>query len=91
MKIATILVNKKETACIVTQYGYIPITLINQKYDKNWPNTLFSILTKQKLDEIKNWFYEKRNTILKNRDEIELTPRRISVFLMANLIALFRP
>ena len=66
MKISTILVDKKETACIVTQYGYLPIPLINQRYDKNWPKTLFGIITKQKLYEIKNWFYEKRNTLLKN-------------------------
>lgn len=58
MKIATVLYNSQNSACIVTDFGYLPILLINQKFNKNWPKDLFDILNEDCLDEIKKWFYQ---------------------------------
>ena len=33
MKIATILLNGQEVASIATDYGYLPIPLINQRFN----------------------------------------------------------
>ncbi len=66
MKIATVLYNSQNCACIVTDFGYLPILLINQKINKNWPKDLFDILNEDCLDEIKEWFYQ--NSISSSRE-----------------------
>jgi len=56
MKIATIVLDKQEVASIVTDFGYLPIPLINQRYNKDWPCDLFKILTEDLLEDIKEWY-----------------------------------
>ena len=56
MKIATIKYNSQPTASIVTNFGYLPLPLINQKFHKDWPIDLLSILTNECLEDIKQWF-----------------------------------
>ena len=56
MKIATIILEKEEVAAIGTDYGYLPIKLINEKFNKNWPPKLFDIINNQILNEIKDWY-----------------------------------
>ncbi len=56
MKIATIQLDGQEVASIMTDYGCLPITFINQHFNKNWPHDLFSILTEERLEEIKDGF-----------------------------------
>jgi len=63
MKIATILFEEQEIASTVTGYGYVPIPFVNQRFRKNWPHDLFSILTEERLDEIKRWFYENYDSV----------------------------
>ena len=58
MKIATIHYNSQTCASIITDFGYLPLPLINQKFHKEWPLDLFSILTNECLDDIKYWFYQ---------------------------------
>lgn len=57
MKIATVQYQSQTSACIVTNFGYLPIPIINQNFNKDWPQDVFTILTKDILDEIKEWFY----------------------------------
>jgi len=56
MKIATIVLNNKEVASILTEDGFLPIQNINQRFSKNWPIDLFNILNEDKLEDIKNWY-----------------------------------
>jgi len=56
MKIATVLFEDQEVAGIATDYGYLPVPSINRRFKRNWPHDLLSILTEDKLDEIKGWF-----------------------------------
>jgi len=56
MKIASIHFDGNEIACIVMDEGYLPIPLINQRFQKDWPVDLLSILLDEKLEEIKEWF-----------------------------------
>jgi len=56
MKIATIVLDKQEVASIITDYGYLPISLINQRYNKDWPYDLFKLLTEDLLEDIKEWY-----------------------------------
>ena len=56
MKIASIQFGNGEAACIQTDQGYLPIPLINQQFQKDWPEDLLSILCDEKLAEIQDWF-----------------------------------
>lgn len=56
MKIATIVLEKQEVASIVTDHGYLPISRINQRYNKNWPTDLLQLLTEGLLEDIKEWY-----------------------------------
>ena len=68
MKIASIQLDRGEVACLKMDQGYIPIPLINQRFKKDWPVDFLSILTEQKLEEIKDWFQIKRG---ENPDEFD--------------------
>jgi 2-keto-4-pentenoate hydratase/2-oxohepta-3-ene-1,7-dioic acid hydratase in catechol pathway len=56
MKIASLHLDRGEVACLKTDQGYLPLPLINQRYKKDWPVDLLSILADEKLAEIKEWF-----------------------------------
>jgi len=56
MKIASIHFDGNEIACIKMDERYLPIPLINQRFQNNWPVDLLSILLEEKLEEIKEWF-----------------------------------
>jgi len=58
MKIATIKYNSQPTASIVTNFGYLPIPIINQKFHKEWSVELYDILANGYLEDIKHWFYQ---------------------------------
>ena len=72
MKIATILLDGQEVASIVNVYGYLPISFINKRFDKNWPHDLLSILTKKKLEEIKRWFYQNSDSLSQEFEELSI-------------------
>ncbi len=67
MKIASLQFDKGEVACLKMDQGYIPIPLINQRFNKDWPVDFLAIIAEQKLEEIKDWFQITRD---KNQDEI---------------------
>jgi 2-keto-4-pentenoate hydratase/2-oxohepta-3-ene-1,7-dioic acid hydratase in catechol pathway len=56
MKIATILFNNREVSSIVTENGYLPVSIINQRYNKNWPLNLFDLMNENLLEEIEEWY-----------------------------------
>ncbi len=62
MKIATILFNSQEIASILTDFGYLPMPSINEKFNKKWPQDLLRILAEVSLDDIKGWYYQNNIT-----------------------------
>ncbi|MCJ7717524.1 MAG: fumarylacetoacetate hydrolase family protein [Anaerolineales bacterium] len=72
MKIATIHLDGKEVASIVTNFGTLPIPIINQQFNKNWPHDLFSILSEEKLEEIKSWFYQNNDILSQEIEELSI-------------------
>ena len=72
MKIATILLDGQEVASIITDYSCLPIPFINQRFNKNWPHDLFSILTEEKLDEIKKWFFQNSDSLSQELEELSI-------------------
>jgi len=72
MKIATVLLEEQEVASIMTDYGYLPVSAINQRFNKNWPHDLFSILAEDKLDEIKGWLCENRDSLSRELKELSI-------------------
>ena len=72
MKIATILLDGQEIASIITDYGYLPMPFINQRFNKDWPHDLFSILTEERLEEIKRWFYQNSDSLSQELEELSI-------------------
>jgi len=72
MKIATILLEEKEVASIETEYGFLPIPVINQRFNKNWPLDLFSLLSEERLEEIKRWFFQNSDSLQKEFEELSI-------------------
>ena len=72
MRIATILLDGQEVASITTDYGYLPIPFINQRFNKNWPHDLFSILAGERLEEIKRWFYQNSDSLSLELEELSI-------------------
>ena len=79
MKIATILLDGQEVAGIITDYGCLPIPFINQRFNKNWPHNLFSILTEERLEEIKKWFYQNSDSLSQELEELSI-PKKLIQF-----------
>ena len=77
MKIATILLDGQEVAGIITDYGCLPIPFINQRFNKNWPHDLFSILTEERLEEIKRWFYQNSNSLSQELEGLSILKKLI--------------
>jgi len=77
MKIATILLDGQEVASIVTDYGYLPIPFINQRFNKNWPHDLFSILIEERLEEIKRWFNQNSDSLSQELEELSILKKLI--------------
>lgn len=77
MKIATILLDGQEVATILNNYGYLPIPFINQQFNKNWPHDLLSILTEEKLEEIKKWFYQNSDSLSQELEELSILKKLI--------------
>ena len=79
MRIATILLDGQEVASIITDYGYLPIPFINQRFNKNWPHDLFSILAGERLEEIKRWFYQNSDSLSLELEELSI-PKELIQF-----------
>jgi len=58
MKLATIRLNGKEVAAILTEHGFVPLPYINKYFEKNWPEDILGLLVERALDRLNNWFEE---------------------------------
>ncbi|SFM78397.1 fumarylacetoacetate hydrolase family protein [Thermodesulforhabdus norvegica] len=58
MRIAAIKRQDAEVAAILTDFGFLPLPSVNDRFGKEWPVDILGILTEGKLDEIKSWFSE---------------------------------
>jgi 2-keto-4-pentenoate hydratase/2-oxohepta-3-ene-1,7-dioic acid hydratase in catechol pathway len=63
MKIAAILLDRQEVASIITDHGYLPIPLINQRFNKDWPYDLLNLLTKELIEDIREWYHNDIETL----------------------------
>jgi len=63
MKIASVHLDGEEIACLKIGEGFLPIPLINQRFQKDWPADLLSILLDETLAEIKEWFHLNRGNL----------------------------
>jgi len=77
MKIATILLDGQEVATIIHDYSCLPIPLINQQFNKNWPHDLLSILTEERLEEIKRWFYQNSDSLSQELEDLSILKKLI--------------
>jgi 2-keto-4-pentenoate hydratase/2-oxohepta-3-ene-1,7-dioic acid hydratase in catechol pathway len=77
MKIATILFDRREVAGIITDYGCLPMPEINRRFNKNWPHDLFSILSEERLEEIKRWFYQDSGALTREFKELSILKKSI--------------
>lgn len=60
MKLATVVIKGQEVACIRTEWGFIPLTRINQRLGIGWPEDTLTILCDGLLNEIKSWYDQLR-------------------------------
>lgn len=60
MKLATILYNQQPCASILTDFGILPVPVLNQNFNTNWPEDLFKILTDGQLDPLKQWYAQNK-------------------------------
>ncbi|MDR3562594.1 MAG: fumarylacetoacetate hydrolase family protein [Negativicutes bacterium] len=56
MRLATIVLRDAEEAGLIVPAGVIPVASVNQKFGKNWPVDIFSIIQSGALDDMKTWF-----------------------------------
>jgi 2-keto-4-pentenoate hydratase/2-oxohepta-3-ene-1,7-dioic acid hydratase in catechol pathway len=77
MKMATILLDGQEVAAILTDYGCLPIPFINRRFNKNWPHDLLSILTEERLEDVKRWFYQHNGSLTQELKELPILKKSI--------------
>lgn len=56
MRLATIFLNGRETAAVVTERGLVPVAAVNTLCNKWWPTELFEILRIGALDAMRSWY-----------------------------------
>jgi 2-keto-4-pentenoate hydratase/2-oxohepta-3-ene-1,7-dioic acid hydratase in catechol pathway len=78
MKIASIHLDGDEIACIKMDDGYIPIPLINQRFQKDWPADLLSILISDKLQEVNDWFQINSDNLSTDFKELSISDESVS-------------
>lgn len=77
MKMATIVLDRQEVACIMTDDGCMPIPLLNKRFNKNWPDDLFGILVDERLEEIKKWYYENSDSLSHESERLAVPGKSI--------------
>jgi 2-keto-4-pentenoate hydratase/2-oxohepta-3-ene-1,7-dioic acid hydratase in catechol pathway len=77
MKIATIVIDEQEVAGIITDEGCLPLPAINDRFKKNFPHDLYTILEQEALESIKSWFYQNHLTLAGELKEITIPEEKI--------------
>lgn len=55
MRLATVKLNGKEAAAILTGDGVLPIEVLNEKLNQDWPIDLYQLIETQKLESFNSW------------------------------------
>lgn len=81
MRLATIKLEGKEVASLVTEKGMIPISTLNEKLNKKWSSDMFQIINSEDLDDMKKWYVsggreeaEEMEDYAISRNEVKLAP-----------------
>lgn len=77
MKLASVLLDGQEAAGIITDSGCLTIPSIKDRFDKNWPDDVLSILSRGKLEDIKKWFYQNCETVFQNEMDLFIPKEKI--------------
>ncbi len=77
MKIATIVIDEQEVAGIITDEGCLPLPAVNERFKKNFPHDLYTILDQEALELIKLWFYQNHDTLAGELKEITIPEEKI--------------
>jgi 2-keto-4-pentenoate hydratase/2-oxohepta-3-ene-1,7-dioic acid hydratase in catechol pathway len=56
MKLASVNHSGQEVACICTDFGYISLDHINQRFASNWPADLWTLLQSGEFSALKDWY-----------------------------------
>ncbi|MDP2137606.1 MAG: fumarylacetoacetate hydrolase family protein, partial [Candidatus Didemnitutus sp.] len=63
MKLATLLLEQSEVACVLLPAGFVPVRAIAEQVAQTWPADLLGLLTTQTLDEVHRWHDDTRNNL----------------------------
>jgi 2-keto-4-pentenoate hydratase/2-oxohepta-3-ene-1,7-dioic acid hydratase in catechol pathway len=77
LKIATVFHQEKEVAGLITTHGCLPIPLLNQRLNQDWPTDLLQILVEGQLEEIQSWFHRNRDSISQEYQTDFIPPKSI--------------
>lgn len=63
MKLATLLLDQSEVACVLLSAGFMPVRAIAEQAGQTWPADLLGLLTTQTLDEVHRWHDDTKNNL----------------------------
>ncbi len=63
MKLATLLLDQSEVACVLLPAGFVPVRAIAEHVERAWPADLLGLLTTQTLDEVRRWHDDAKNNL----------------------------
>jgi 2-keto-4-pentenoate hydratase/2-oxohepta-3-ene-1,7-dioic acid hydratase in catechol pathway len=56
MRLATLVLNGRETGALRCGSGYVPLGAVNARFGSRWPEDLFSLIDTGQLGELDRWF-----------------------------------
>jgi len=70
MRLATIKLEGKEIASIVTESGVVPVSKLSEILNKNWTCDMFEIIKSGQLEEINDWYLSGGKKILSQMEDL---------------------
>lgn len=71
MRLATIVLDGAEQACVVLDPGLIPLSIVNTRRHAAWPTDLFSLISSGKLAALNDWYRSGgKQNLLESKDAI---------------------
>lgn len=67
MKLATVKYKGAEKLCVCTSFGFVPMEQINRQFDRKWPCDMLTLIRKDKLEYLNQWF------LAEGREKLETT------------------
>lgn len=56
MRLATLKLDRAETACLLTAAGFVPLGEINEKLGLTWPTDMQELIVSGKVEDLKSWY-----------------------------------